>query len=219
MDFVSLQQAAAGGSESARTELIQALYPRVQSLVHKQLQQDYRRGHAWILPLFSTGDVVQDVFRSIVQSGTAFESLDGTDDEDAFARLCATLVRNRLVDALRHHEAERRDARRNTPQTREEEDAAPATPGQDPTPSAAVSLQEQLGIFQETLESFPERERALLAGRLVEQREYQELADALGYPSPDAARKAFAATQAKLVVRLRQKGLTPPGDASFGGRS
>ncbi|MEO0477979.1 MAG: sigma-70 family RNA polymerase sigma factor [Planctomycetota bacterium] len=222
MDFLALQRRAGKGDTTAQNDLIEAFYPRVQVIVHDRLRQDYRRSHEWILPLFSTGDVVQDVFRSVLQTKSAFESLSDASDEEAFVRLCATMVRNRLVDALRHHQAERRDVRREQSADREG-DGTSAGPmsarfsAADPTPSVAADLQEQLSVFQEVLESFDERERGLLSLRLVEDASYDDCARDLGYPSPDAARKAFHKAQARLVVRLRARGLRAPGESTHDG--
>jgi len=59
------------------------------------------------------------------------------------------------------------------------------------------------------LDGFPARERALLSLRLEQQLEYEQLAQQLAFPSADAARKAFHAVQARLLLRLRQRGLDP----------
>ena len=40
------------GDADARDELVCAFYPRVQAVVHCQLQADFRRRHQWMLPLF-----------------------------------------------------------------------------------------------------------------------------------------------------------------------
>jgi hypothetical protein len=41
-------------------------YPKVRAIVHNQLEHDFRKHHRWILPLFSTGDIVQEVFVGVV---------------------------------------------------------------------------------------------------------------------------------------------------------
>jgi RNA polymerase sigma factor (sigma-70 family) len=209
MDLVRLQERAAAGDAEARAELIRTFYPRVREMVHRELDRDFRQKHRWILPLFSTGDIVQEVFESVVTGLDRFE----VEGEDAFVRFVSTLVKHRLVDAIRHHEAARRDARRR----QEDELGVPAAVGvaaKDPTPSLAASLGEQLRAFREALDTFPERQRALLELRLVEEQPWATVAEQLGYPSPDAARKAFHETQARLLLRLRRRGVQGPGGES-----
>ncbi len=209
MDLARLTAQAAAGDLVARDELVCRFLPDVRELVHRELASDFRRQHRWILPLFSTGDVVQEVLLSVVTSLDRFEG----DDDSAFTRFLVTLVKHRLVDAIRHHEAGCRDVRRNAARGGEEgaDDFAAVA---DPTPSLAASLGEQVGIFRDVLTSFDLRERTLLELRLVDELQFSELAQRLGYGSEDSARKAFRAAQARLLVRLRARGLESPGSAS-----
>lgn len=199
-----LLAAARAGAEDARTELIQRFYPRVQALVHAQIQRRLRAPGHGALARLSTGDVVQDVFVEVLRG---LDRWDGS-DEDAFVGLLATLVEHRLVDMVRYHQAGRRDVRRHG-------DQGPITAGagDDRTPSMNAAAQEQMAIYREVLGGFPDRERALLTLRLEEQLEFQELARRLAYPSADAARKAFHSQQARLLLRLRQRGIEPRGDS------
>lgn len=208
MDLERLQADACAGDPEARAELIRRFYPQVQQMVHRELDRDYRRQHRWILPLFSTGDIVQEVFTGVIQSLDSFVA----EDEESFVRYLTTLVKHRLVDALRHHEAGRRDVRREVRADSPADTQAPgiALPGDDPTPSLAASLGEQLEAFRGVLDSFPERERALLELRLVEQESWAEVAQKLGFPTADAARKSFNQVQARMLVRLRARGVQPP---------
>lgn len=203
MDLERLQELASAGDRDAQAELIRQFYPRVQQMVHRELERDFRRQHRWLLPLFSTGDIVQEVFAGVIQSLDTFRA----EDDDSFVKYLSTLVKHRLVDAIRHHEAGRRDARRHVAPTTSIESGGPVD---DPTPSLAASISEQLRAFREVLDGFPERERALLELRLVEKEQYSDIADKLAFPSDDAARKAFNQAQARLVVKLRAKGINPP---------
>jgi RNA polymerase sigma factor (sigma-70 family) len=195
-----LLQAARGGDEPARAELVSRFYPRVQALVHGQIQRRLRAGGHGALARMSTGDVVQEVFLEVLRGLDRWEG----NDEEAFVGLLVTLVEHRLVDQVRHHQASRRDVRRQG-------DAGPVTAGvgTDRTPSMAAAEHEQLAIYREVLCAFPDRERALLSLRIEEQLEFKELAARLAYPSPDAARKAFHSLQARLLLRLRQRGIGP----------
>jgi RNA polymerase sigma factor (sigma-70 family) len=206
MDLVSLHARVRAGERDARAELVRRFLAPVRDLVHRKLDRDLRRRHPWLLPMLSTGDVVQDVLVGVVES---LDRLEAPDDE-AFTRYLATLVEHRLIDALRFHEAGRRDARRQVAPETGVLDRA----GDDPTPSHTAAVAEQLTVFRGELEALPARERALLELRLCEETPYAEVAERLGFPSPDAARKAFHAAQARLVVRLRARGLRPPTGAT-----
>jgi RNA polymerase sigma factor (sigma-70 family) len=211
MDWKQKLAVAAGGDRAAREALAAEFYPRVRELVHKELQHDFRKHHRWIVPLFSTGDVVHEVFLGVLQGLEEFEG----DDEQAFARYLGTLVHHRLIDAVRHHEAARRDAR--TDQDLETGQLDVAARAADPSPSLAASLNEQIGAYRQALAEFPERERLLLDLRLAGEETWAEIARRLGYPSEDAARKAFGATQARLLVKLRARGVRSPGDREENG--
>ncbi|MCC6672773.1 MAG: hypothetical protein IT458_17035, partial [Planctomycetes bacterium] len=67
MDLQRTLAAAAAGDAAALQALAETLYPRVRELVHRELQHDFRRRHRWILPLFSTRDVVHDVFAAVLR--------------------------------------------------------------------------------------------------------------------------------------------------------
>lgn len=190
----------AAGDRQARDELAERVYGRVRDVVHRELERDFRKHHRWILPLFSTRDVVQDVLLE------ALGELGGCEfaDERALLAYLSTVVRHRLLDAVRYHEAERRDARRQVD---------PATgvlehgPARETPPPLAAMLGEQVRVLQEVLGQFPERHRLLLQMRLSEEATYPEIAAKLGYASAETARQAFCEAQAKLLVRLRARGV------------
>ncbi len=201
--LTELLAAARSGSKEALAELIARYYPRVAALVHRQIQQRLRPHQHAVLRLLSTGDVVQDVFLDVLRG---LDRWDG-DREEAFVTLLATLVEHRLVDQVRKSQAARRDVRRVS-------DQGPMTAGvaaDGASPGTIVANAEQLAIYREVLAAFPERERTLLVLRLEEGLEFAELAERLAWPSADAARKAFHAAQARLLLRLRQRGIDAQG--------
>jgi len=210
MDLARTLEQAAQGDRAALQSLLTDFYPKVREIVHRELERDFRRRHRWMLPLFSTGDIVQEVFLGVVAGLKEFR----VEDDTSFTRYLATVVKHRLLDAVRFHEADRRDQRR---QVGEPEQGLGSLPhaGTDPTPSLRASVEEQLGIYRSVLATLPEKQRLLLELRLSEQKEFGEIAHALGIASADAARKAFHEAQAKLLVKLRAKGMKPPGEATL----
>lgn len=191
-----LLAAARQGNQDALNTLLTTLYPTVRALVHSSLAGSLRRKKTWVTTMFSTGDIVQDVFCRIVRETPDF---DGT-HERSLASFLATLVKNRLIDAVRFHEAMRRDSRRMADSDVENE------AGESEEPSAIAERAEQIRVLTAAIDALSAREQQLLRARMYESTTFKDLADQLGYPSEDAARKAFHKAQARLLVRLRGAG-------------
>lgn len=172
-------------------EICQRFYPRVQAMVHQMLANDVRRGRPWLASVMSTGDVVQEVFLGVVRD---FEGFRGT-GEAALVAYLARLVRNRLIDSLRHHEAFRRDQRRHVP-------GLDAVLSESLSPFSRARANEDVDALRRLLATLADRDRALLLGRIEDGESFQQLADALAYASADSARKAFCAVQARLLARM-----------------
>ena len=194
-DFAEVLAAAQAGDKPAQDELFRRFYPDVERIVHVKLSRDLRLGRPWLTARFSTGDVVQEVFRGLLTDLSGFQG----DTERAFVGYLAMMARNRLIDAIRFHEASRRDGRATLP----EGDHVPGS--EEHGPATQVASHEEAELFQELLEDFPEREQLLLRARTEQEAQFQELAEQLGYSSAWAARRAFYAAQAKLAIRLRQR--------------
>lgn len=178
-------------------QLFERTYPKVSASVHQDLASDLRQGRPWLARRFSTGDVVQEVFRSLLNDLDRFR---GTTEHALMAYL-SMISRNRLMDAIRMHEAALRDGRR-TSGFEDGQDAA--REGNDP--SLIAIRNEELERFTECLEEFDEREQLLLRERLEHQARFQDLAPALGYSSVSAAKRAFYTCQAKILLRLSAGG-------------
>ena len=110
-EVLKLIRSSVAGDTGAQSALVARLYPKVQTIVHRELEKDFRQRHKWILPLFSTRDIVHDVFAGVVAG--LDESADFP-NEAAFVGYLSTMVRNRLLDAVRHNEAGKRDVRRRS---------------------------------------------------------------------------------------------------------
>jgi RNA polymerase sigma factor (sigma-70 family) len=203
MDLPQLLAAVRAGSAEARNELVRRYQPRVAGLVHHHIRTRLRPQQHAVLRLLSTGDIVQEVFVEVLRG---LDRWDG-EAEEPFVALLATLVEHRLLDQVRRSQAGRRDVRR-------EHGSVPDTIGiadDDRGPATLAMSREQVDIYRDVLTTFAERERALLTLRLEDACEFEEIAGRLAYPSGDAARKAFHATQARLLLRLRQRGVAAQG--------
>jgi RNA polymerase sigma factor (sigma-70 family) len=204
IDWETLQPtivAAAAGDRDARERIVTACLPGVRALVHSSLQQDFRQRHRWILPLFSTQDVVHEVLAAVVQdlADTQFEG------PGPFCAYLGTLVRHRLLDAVRFHEAARRDGRRQVAEPTAGL-AGVAADRREATPTFAASLGERAGLVRDAIGELPERQRRLLELRLIDDCTFGQIREALGYGSDETARQAFHDAQARLLVKLRVRG-------------
>lgn len=198
MPFADLLQKAVSGDTAATGEIVAAVYERVRAIAHGQIEQQVGKDAMGLLALFSTGDVVQEAFVAALRDLPRFR---GVDEAELIGWLAA-VVRNRVVDAIRHHLAQRRDRRRQVAT----DDEARAR-SREPTPSQAASADEQAGRQQQILAELNDDERDLLLARIVDERPWNEIAEANGFPSSDAARFAFRRLQARLMLRLARAGL------------
>ncbi|MBX3464030.1 MAG: sigma-70 family RNA polymerase sigma factor [Planctomycetes bacterium] len=205
IDWALLQPAivaAAAGDREAQARVVATCLPEVRTLVHRELQHDFRQRHRWILPLFSTQDVVHEVLAAVVQDLADTEFVGAA----PFCAYLGTLVRHRLLDAVRFHEAARRDRRQQVAEPTAGL-AGIATDGREATPTLAASLGERAALVRDALGELPERHRRLLELRLCEDATFPQIRAALGYASDETARQAFLDAQARLLVKLRGRGL------------
>lgn len=192
-DFLVVLEKAREKDPASLDSLFKRFYPKVERMVHMNLATDLRVNRPWMSARFSTGDVVQEVFRSVL---TDLDSFAGS-NEGAFAGYLAMIVRNRILDVIRFHEAARRDGRRGGQPV---EDTGLPSPEDDPQEAAAS--QEELMRFHEALQRFPERERLLIRARFEKSASFEELTERLGFSSVSVARRAFYAAQARLATEL-----------------
>jgi RNA polymerase sigma factor (sigma-70 family) len=190
-------QAARRGDAEALEFLAERFYPVVQRLVHRRLELDLRASRPWLATRFSTGDVVQEVFLGVLKDLGAFAG----DNEGAFVGYLAMVVRNRIIDAIRFHEAERRDGRR-VGLSADQLDLA--GPGDDP--AAGLRAAEEQTRLREALMRFEPREQLLLRARLESLATFRELAEQLGYHDESGARRAYYAAHARLALALKDLG-------------
>ncbi|MEM7307858.1 MAG: sigma-70 family RNA polymerase sigma factor [Planctomycetota bacterium] len=193
--FIDLLANARTGSRDAQEELVRRFYARVEEQVHQKLARDVRIGRPWVRARFSTGDVVQEVFRSVLNDLDRFYG----STEDGFSGWLSVVVRNRIVDSIRFHEADCRDGRRALELS---EDRDPTSDHIDPAQAAAA--REDARRLAEAMAELGSRLEHLVRARLEATASFRELAEQLGYGSESSARRAFFGAQAQLVLRLQQ---------------
>lgn len=192
---------AARGDRAAIDKLLAEAYPEVRRLVHAQLARDHRPGNRWVGALFSTDDIVQDVFLGVIQGLGDFA---GEADREFYGWI-ATQVKNRIVDRMRFHRAQRRDVRRQAPPP--DASGPPPIAAADPTPSRHAMLDERARLFELALATMTEREKQLWELRAEQDLGFAEIAERLAYADAESARSVFRALRAKLIVRLRRLGI------------
>jgi RNA polymerase sigma factor (sigma-70 family) len=197
--FDELLRAAAEDDADARARLLSEIYPDVRDLVHRNLDRDFRRRHPWMLQMFSTGDIVQEVFLAVVKSRPE----TGAEDERQLRAWLAGQVQNRIIDRVRFHLAQRRSARQEEPLA----SRADAVAGRDQTPSLLATLDERARLVRQALAALDAQQRELWRLRVEEEREFAEIARQLGLDSDEAARSAFRRLQAKLALQLHRLGV------------
>lgn len=188
-----LAQARTGDAE-ALDRMIRRYYEAVRAAVHQQLAIDLRASRPWLTSRFSTGDIVQEVFESVLTDLGAFRG----HSEDAFCGYLAMIVRNRIIDAIRYHQAGCRDGRLSL------ELQELADHGGPEDPAKAASDVESAKLVLSALSQLDEPTRLLVRARLEGTASFAELASQLGYGSDSSARRAFFDAQAKLAIHLRE---------------
>lgn len=196
--FAALLRRAKAGEPEALDELFSRFYGRVERKVHRSLASDVRNGRPWVSARFSTADVVQDIFHGVLRDLGTFQ---GT-SERAFAGYLTMVIRNRIIDSIRFHEADRRDGRRGV---RPIETADRDSDSESPPERAAQA--DEYETYLRALNALPERDQLLLRARLEESATFEELTETLGYPSVSTARRAFLSAKARVAVLLQQGGM------------
>jgi RNA polymerase sigma factor (sigma-70 family) len=192
--FRTTLQRAKQGDPAALDALSRRFYPAVERLVHHRLATDLRQGRPWLSARFSTADVVQDVFEGVLRDLGTFLG----ESEEAFTGYLLVVVRNRIVDAVRFHEAAQRDGRRMHALGDDYDGES-----RERDPASSVMASEGLDRLHAALAGFDAREQHLLRARLDGLASFKELAAQLGYGSDSAARRAYYDAQARLALRLK----------------
>lgn len=190
-DFADHLHAARLGARDSQDALCRHFYPRVERIVHAQLRRELGAQRGGIAARFSSSDVVQEVFLRVIAGLSSFHG----ESEAQFQSYLVAIVRHRILDAVRHHAAARRDYRRNafdiegarwmTLDPALSHDSRPDLAAAELIPSLAP-----LSLAQ----------RRILSARIERNLTFEEIAAELGYTSRYAARRAFFSAQARWLV-------------------
>jgi RNA polymerase sigma-70 factor (ECF subfamily) len=137
--------------------------------------------------LLDTEDLVQETLAGAVRQIEKFEPKH----QGAFHAYLRQAIKNRIRDAVRK-------AARSSP-------ATPLPPGaRDPgaSPLEATIGREALERYEAALARLPEDQREAVVARIEMDMSYEEIARAVGKPSPDAARMTVTRALARLAKEL-----------------
>ncbi|MBI5853195.1 MAG: sigma-70 family RNA polymerase sigma factor [Planctomycetes bacterium] len=197
VDLEALLCAARAGRRDASDALLTALLPQLREQVHRRLEHSYRRHNGWIVSLFSTGDVVQDLALGLLRDLSAFR---GSTVASLTAWL-ATQVEHRIVERLRYFGRDKRDQRR----TLASESTVMSIADTAASPDADAERLETFALVRSVLDELPADERALLELGLDADLSWDEVAARLGLATAEAARQRHKRARARVSLILSRK--------------
>lgn len=175
---------ARGGDASAVESLFARYLPQLQRWASGRLPQ-------WARDAADTHDLVQDALLHTLKQIGGFEP----QSEGALHAYLRQAVMNRIRDEIRKRQ------RRGEPAPLDSRVA-----GQEPSPLEQAIGRQALERYETALGRLREEDREALIGRLELGLTWEELAEATGRPSPDAARKAAQRALVKLVEDMQRGG-------------
>jgi RNA polymerase sigma-70 factor (ECF subfamily) len=181
-EFSELLKAAREGDEEALAQLYERYGGPVAGAVRKRLGQPLRRR-------FDTLDLAHSVFAEVIRDLPRFKDRG----ELAFRHWLYIKVESKVASKLRKHlgrKGERREGRLSAVQ-----------PENPDTPSAHAAAIEETERARDIFEALDDDKRTLMKLRLDDGLSFAEIADRLGLPSADAARKRYARCLADLRRR------------------
>jgi RNA polymerase sigma-70 factor (ECF subfamily) len=177
---VELLALAKGGDHEALDRLLARCLPALRRWAHGRLPQ-HARG------MLDTADLVQDAAIGAMRRIEAFEPRH----QGALQAYLRQAVMNHIRDVMRQHV--RRPQPVGLTDTLPDEATSPL--------EAAIGI-ENTERYEAALETLKPADREAIIGRLELQYSYDELAIALGKPSPDAARVAVMRAMKRLAAEI-----------------
>jgi RNA polymerase sigma-70 factor (ECF subfamily) len=153
-------------------------------------------------------DLAQDIFLKV------FKSLDTFDRRANFQTWLVSVSRNLCIDHYRSVRKERETINRDV----DAGELSPASP--DESPFDAIEQRDRVTLLRQALAALPESLRTAVLMRDIQERSYQEIADALGLPEGTVkSRINRGRTElARQIRKLRGQDYSPGGSSS-GARS
>ena len=187
-EFTRMLEAA----KSGRADAVATIYDRyggaVMAVVRRRLRGGVRRR-------YDTMDLAHSVFAEVLRDLPRVKDLG----EDAFRHWLYIKAENKVRAKLRRH-FDRHGARRETSLgTRDK------TAGSSASPLAQAAGAEETTLVRDALASLDKTSRSIVELRHGQGKSFREIAQELGLPSEDAARKRYA----RCLTRLRDRWPAP----------
>jgi RNA polymerase sigma-70 factor (ECF subfamily) len=149
-------------------------------------------------------DLAQDIFLKI------FKSLDTFDRRANFQTWLISVSRNLCIDHYRSVRKERETINRDV----DASTLSPASPDQSPV--AAIEQRDRVMLLREALATLPESLRTAVLMRDIQERSYQEIADALRLPEGTVKSRINRGRGelARQIRKLRGQDYSPSGSSS-----
>jgi RNA polymerase sigma-70 factor (ECF subfamily) len=180
---LALLEQVRSGDEQALNRLLQRYLPRLSRWASGRLPQ-------WARDMSDTDDLVQDTLTRSLSNLSRFRP----QGEGALQAYLRRAVINRIKDEIRR--------RGRQPEVTALESAV-VSDAQSPLEMAIGS--ELMARYDRALERLPAEDKEAVIARIELGCSYAEIADALGRPSPDAARMAVSRALVRLAEELRRE--------------
>ena len=149
-------------------------------------------------------DLAQDIFLKV------FKSLDTFDRRANFQTWLISVSRNLCIDHYRSVRKERETINRDVNAS----ELSPASPNEGP--AAAIEQRDRVALLRQALAALPESLRTAVLMRDIQERSYQEIADALRLPEGTVKSRINRgrAELARQIRKLRGQDYSPSGSSS-----
>ena len=183
LSTVELLERARAGDGRAVNRLCERYLPPLRRWASRRLPP-------WARGLLDTDDLVQETLLGTVQHVQAFEPRRDGAFHAYLRQALQNRIRNEMRNALRRPRSEEFDGH--------EEDPAPS-------PLEETVGREALERYEAALARLREEDREAVVARVELDLSYAEMAEALGKPSPDAARVAVGRALVRLAQEMRSE--------------
>lgn len=173
------------GDGDALNRVLTALQTRLRIAAAQRLGPPLRAKMA-------TSDLLQSTYIDVVRSIKDFQG----EDAPQLVAWITRIMENNLRDRARFYRRQRRN-----PEVVADEQ--PEAAGSVPTPSAEAMQVENLAAVVEALAELPEEQRQIMQLRVIEGRDYEEIAEQLGR-SVGSLRMLLSRARAALAIRLER---------------
>ena len=178
---VTLLARARAGDQAALDEVFARAIPSLKRWASGRLPR-------WARGVVDTDDLVQDTVINTLKRIDVFEYRVDSALQAYLRQSVMNRIRNEIRRVTRHPEADTLD---------------PQTPDAGLSPLEALIGKQTVDAYDEALAQLEPAEREAIVGRVELGLSYQELAQAMGRPSADAARMAVGRAMLKLAALLK----------------